>query len=215
MPKALVPVCGTPFLQYQLEWLERYGLTDIVMCVGHLSGSIEKFAKDGRGFGVNIRYAREKIKLLGTAGAIKNAENLLEDRFCVLNGDSYLPINPLEPIERFKSENAMAMMLTLWNQGQFDQSNAIVEDGLVTFYSRREKRPGVEFIDYGMQLFDKEVLELIPPGEFYDMDGVYQQLIERGQLVAHLVTDPFYEIGTAKGLARFSEYVQQTELGGQ
>lgn len=209
VPKSLMPIHGKPFLAYQLDWLATHGLRDVLVCVGHLGEQIEAFAQDGRTFGMRIRYAREGDRLLGTAGALKRAEAWLEDRFVVLNGDSYLPINPLEPIRRFEAAQVPAMMLVFHNQSRFDRSNAEVRDGLVTAYDRQADA-AFEWIDYGLRIFAREVLHLIPSGTRCDLDVLYQRLIERRQLAAFTVTEPFYEVGSPEGVARFERYVETT-----
>ena len=214
-PKVLVEILGKPFLSYQLEWLARYGLKDIVLCVGHLGEQIEAFAKDGGRFGMRIRYAYESPgRLLGTAGCLKRAEPLLEDRFCVLNGDSYLPMDPREPMECFVQRKLSTLMLVYKNAGHYDASNAVVNDGWVTFYSREadRARPGVDYIDYGLRIFGRDVLELVAPDRFVDLDTLYQALIAQRRLAAYPVQEPFYEIGSSDGLARFQQYLEQAAL---
>lgn len=212
IPKALIDIYGRPFLQYQLEWLASYGLNDVVFCVGHFADQIESFAGDGHRMGVRIRYSREEGALLGTAGALCHARHLLEDMFFVLNGDSYLPIDPRPPIESFARGRLTAMMLVLSNRDQYDKSNVVARDGRVVAYDRHRKSPSMEFIDYGMQLFKKEVLDLIPEDRFVDLDVVYRRLIAEDRLAAFEVNETFYEIGSIGGLARFKEYVASKGL---
>lgn len=213
-PKALVEIAGRPFLSYQLDWLARFGLTDVVLCVGHLAEPIKAFAQDGSAFGMRIQYAEEAPDcLLGTAGALKQAEPFLEEQFCVLNGDSYLPLDPRKPVEEFARRQVMALMVVFKNRSRYDASNAVVENGWVTFYSRRHpERPGVEFIDYGLRVFSKGVLGLIPAGRHADLDDLYQELVAQRQLAAYEVREPFYEIGSPSGLARFARGLQEAEV---
>ncbi len=70
---------GKPFLEYQLEFLRRRGIEDIVMCIGHMGEQIERYFGDGRKYGMNIKYSHED-KPLGTAGALKKAEALLRNK---------------------------------------------------------------------------------------------------------------------------------------
>src|SRR5919112_1675155 len=89
-PKPMAQVAGKPFLEYQIEMLRLHGFQDLVLCVGYLARHVQEYFGDGRGWGVHIDYAVE-TELLGTAGAIKNAQNFIDkDPFLVLNGDSYL-----------------------------------------------------------------------------------------------------------------------------
>ena len=211
-PKSLVNVCGKPFLEYQLQWLASYGFRDLLLCVGHRAEQIRTFAGDGGRFGMRIAYSNEGDSLLGTAGALKKAEGLLEKSFCVLNGDSYPPIDPSEPARYFQEEGLDALMVTFRNRGEYDKSNAAIEDGFVTSYSRQHYRPEMEHIDYGFRIFKKDVLQLIPPTGFCDLDLLYQELIKRKRLAAFPVTRPFYEIGGMDGLARFSRYLEEERM---
>ena len=86
IPKSMIEIDGKPFLEYQIENLKENSIRDIVLCVGHLSEKIESYFQDGSGFGVNIKYSHDGDKLLGPIGAVKNAENLLEDIFFITAG---------------------------------------------------------------------------------------------------------------------------------
>ena len=93
------------------------------------------------------------------------------------------------------------------NHDRFDKSNTAVADGRVTFYSK-EQRANLKYIDYGVNLFRKEVLKLIPNGEPYSMGTLFNQLIGRQELLAYEVKKRFFEIGSVNGLTEFTEYVK-------
>ena len=76
VPKPMVEIDGSPFLEVLVERLKRSGFDDYVMLVGHLGDQIIRHFADGSEFGVKIRYSVEK-ELLGTGGALKQAEALL------------------------------------------------------------------------------------------------------------------------------------------
>jgi len=59
VPKSLLELAGRPFLEYQLNFLKKGGVTDIVLCVGYLGEQIQEHFGDGRRFGVNLRYSYE------------------------------------------------------------------------------------------------------------------------------------------------------------
>ena len=163
---------------------------------------------------MRIRYAYESPdRILGTAGALKHAAPLLEERFFVLNGDSYLPIDPREPLAVFERRALDALMLVFKNDDQYGPSNTVVDDDWVTQYSRAkgERRPGMAFIDYGLRIFNKRVLELIAPDRFVDLDALYGALIAERRLAAYPVETPFHEIGSFEGLARFERSLAQCE----
>ncbi len=88
-PKSMVKINGKPFLEYQLEMFKRSGFNRVLVCLGHLGKQIESYFGDGSRFAIDIKYSYED-KPLGTAGALKTAGPLLDERFFTIYGDSYL-----------------------------------------------------------------------------------------------------------------------------
>lgn len=75
-PKSLVPVVNVPILEHVINHVREHGIKDIVLAQGHLAQSIVNYFGDGSRFGVTIYHSYEDIPL-GSAGAAKNAENIL------------------------------------------------------------------------------------------------------------------------------------------
>jgi mannose-1-phosphate guanylyltransferase len=86
MPKPIVPLVNKPFIGYMLEWLASHGVDDVILSCGFLPDGIKAVLGDGSSIGMRLRYVEEP-KPLGTGGALKYAEELLDDRFFMLNGD--------------------------------------------------------------------------------------------------------------------------------
>jgi mannose-1-phosphate guanylyltransferase len=86
VPKPVVPLVDRPFIAFMLGWLERHGVDDIVMSCGHMASGVRNVLGDGSAFGIRLRYVEEP-RPLGTGGALKFAESLLDERFLMLNGD--------------------------------------------------------------------------------------------------------------------------------
>ena len=92
-PKPMALIEGKPFMEYVTRELVRHGITDIVFAVGYKGTMVEEHFGDGAAFGFHAGYAYEET-LLGTAGAIKNAGRFItEDRFYVLNADTFYQID--------------------------------------------------------------------------------------------------------------------------
>ena len=89
----MLEIKGRPFIDYQLKWLKKSGITNIVLCVSHLGQKILEYVKDGSSYDLQVNYAWDGKKLLGTGGAVKNALPLLGKTFYVLYGDSFLSID--------------------------------------------------------------------------------------------------------------------------
>ena len=210
IPKSLVTIKGSKtFLEYQLDFLRAGGVTDIVLCIGHLGEQIEEFFGDGSKFGVRIRYSREGETLLGTAGALKKAASLLEDEFFIMYGDSYLFLDFTNIMCYFKNQSKLALMTVYKNRGRYDKSNTVVADNLVRRYSKQAVTGDMDYIDYGATILRQPVLELVPADRPYSLEELFPRLIARDELLAYEVKDRFYEIGSPEGLQEFKKYVSQ------
>ena len=205
--KSMIMIEGKPFLQYQLEFLKKGGISDIVLCVGYLSKQIEIYFGDGNRFGVDIKYSKEDERLLGTAGALKNAEGLLEEEFFVMYGDSYLFLNFKEVFGHFQNLNKSALMVVYKNYDKYDKSNVVVEDGVVKKYDKKHKTKDMVYIDYGVSILRKKVLDMIPSNQVYSLEELFTELIKQNEMLAFETKERFYEIGSHRGLEEFKKYV--------
>src|SRR5919108_2532027 len=86
VPKPVLPLVDRPFLVYMLEWLRQHGIDDVIMSCGFLATSVRNVLGDGSGLGIRLRFVEEP-EPRGTAGALKFAHSLLDERFLMLNGD--------------------------------------------------------------------------------------------------------------------------------
>jgi NDP-sugar pyrophosphorylase family protein len=201
-PKSLLLIEGRPFIEYQLELLKNNGITDIVLCLGHLGGQIEQHLGAGAGFGVNITYSHEE-KPLCTAGALKNAQGQIKGDFLTLYGDSYLDFDYQAAISFFQGRDRLALMTVYQNHGRYDASNTAIEGELVTGYDKMKKTPQTIYIDYGACIFRREALDWLPANERYPLDWLFRRLIDERQLLAYEVKERFYQIGSPDGLEEF------------
>lgn len=107
-PKPMAPIAGRPFLEYLIIQLKRYELNDIVLCIGYLGEYIKGYFGHGSRWGVHISYSQEN-EPLGTGGAIKLAEELVQEKnFLVMNGDSFLDIDLNSLIDYHLKKKALA-----------------------------------------------------------------------------------------------------------
>ncbi len=107
IPKAMVPVLNTPFLEHVFRHLAKYGIQDIILAQHHLAQPMKHYFGDGNQFGIRLSYVIEDSPL-GTAGAIKNVEKYLDDTFLVLNGDIFNDLNITDMIDFHRERKAKA-----------------------------------------------------------------------------------------------------------
>jgi len=206
-PKSMVQILGKPFLEYQLDFLKKGGMRDIVLCTGHLGEQIENYFGNGSRFGVSIQYSKEDRRL-GTAGALKNAEDLLDDVFFTLYGDSYLFVDFRATMSFFESRNKPALMSVYKNHDKYKRSNTAVAGEFVTKYSKHEKTADIVYIEYGANIFRKQTLKMIPEGH-YSLEELFPRLIERQEVLAYEVEKRFYEVGSLRLLREFEEFAKE------
>ena len=209
IPKSMMRFEGKPFLEQQLDLLKKNRIFDVVLCVGYKAEQIKKYFGDGKNFGVEIKYSSDKKKLLGTGGALKKAENLLEDSFLVMWGDSYLPFNFQKAIKFFKKSNKPGMMIVFKNLNKYEPSNVEVKNNLVKSYSKKRKTKKMKYIDYGISIYRKEVLKYLPKNQVCDLTKLQQALIKKRQLLAYPAEKRFYQIGSPDGLEELKNYIKR------
>jgi NDP-sugar pyrophosphorylase family protein len=211
IPKALVPVAGRPFLEHQLEYLRSQGINRVVLCVGYLGEMIRDQYGDGAAWGVRIDYSFDGPTLLGTAGALKQAMPLLGEKFFVLYGDSYLPINFRKVAESFDRAGKLGLMTVFRNEGRWDTSNVWFEDSRIRLYDKKVRRPEMQFIDYGLSMFRAEAFDRVPDQSVFDLANLMKELVEVGELAGFEAGERFYEIGSPAGLNELDEYLRRKQ----
>jgi NDP-sugar pyrophosphorylase family protein len=206
-PKVLVDVCGKPFIVHQLELLRSNGLTEAVLCVGHLGKLVEDELGDGTKFGVRLRYSFDGPNLLGTGGALRNALPLLGSAFFVLYGDSYLRCD-YNAVERsFRSSGKPGLMTVLHNDDRWDRSNVAFRDGKILAYDKASGARDMHYIDYGLGILDRAAFDSYDRTVKLDLERIYQDLLRKNQLAAFEVSQRFYEVGSPAGLSELRDHL--------
>ena len=207
MPKALVDVNGEPFIAHQLRLLRTNGIERVIVCAGYLGEMIQGWVGDGARFGLHVAFAFDGPRLLGTAGAIKQAVPALGPAFFVLYGDSYLPCDYRAVQTAFEQSGKRALMTVFRNDGRWDSSNVEFVDGHVVSYDKRHQTPQMHHIDYGLGVFNQSAFAIVPDGQPYDLATLYQDLLKQGELAASEVSRRFYEVGSFAGLEETRRYL--------
>jgi NDP-sugar pyrophosphorylase family protein len=201
VPKVLLAVAGKPFLAHQLDLLQAQGISRVVLCVGYLGEMIEREFGDGRAWGVRLDYSFDGPVLLGTGGALQKARPLLGEKFFVLYGDSYLPIDFRPIADCVERSGKLGLMTVFHNLNRFDTSNVWFGEGRIKVYDKKNRLPQMQHIDYGLSVFSAAAFDEYPKGTAFDLAELMGRLVARKQLAGYEVPERFYEIGSPAGLA--------------
>lgn len=210
--KVMVPISEKPFLLHLLELLKSRGVNDVILCIGYLGQQIQNFFCNGESLGIRIRYSQERYKLLGTGGALKQTQSLLDDYFLVINGDTYLPIDYSEVERAFLSSGKKALMVVYDNQEDTGVKNNVeLDDNLmVVKYDKKSLMPSLKYVEAGVLGLKREALDLTKEGHSISLEkGLYPVLIEQKELAAYVSRQRFYDIGTPEQCVIFEEYLKK------
>jgi NDP-sugar pyrophosphorylase family protein len=212
-PKALMPVLGRPFVDWQLRLIAANGIDRLTLCIGYGGKALQSYVGDGSRYGMMIRWVSEGDDLLGTGGAIRLAyeQGALEDVFFVLYGDSYLPIDMQRVARAWEASELPALMTVMRNDGQWDRSNVVYANGLVLLYDKgrpEAQQHDMRWIDYGLSVLTREaVADSIPRGAVADLADVLKSLSLAGRLGGLEISERFYEAGSPQGLRDLESYL--------
>ena len=207
-PKSLIDVAGKPFILHQLDLLLAHGLTDIVVCTGHLGDRVEEVVGDGSRYGVRVRYSPDGPTPVGTGGALRHAAPLLGEAFLVLYGDSYLECDYRAVERAFHASRGPALLTVMRNDDRWDRSNVLCVNSRIERYSKEHRTADMQHIDYGLAAIRADVFLAYTDGGPLDLARVYEDLAARGELAAYEVSERFYEIGTPSGLAETRQHLE-------
>jgi len=214
IPKTLMPIGRRFFLHHLLRLLVENGVEDVLLLVGHLHERIVDAVGDGAAYGCRIDYSVEP-ELLGTGGAIKNAEATVHDEFFVLNGDTYLPIDYRALEARWdQRRNELDGLLVVYDNSQpVAPGNVRLADGELVLEYRKHADRGGGYVDAGVQVFNKAILDMIPAGQVVSLEReVFPRLIAARRLGAYATSTRYYDIGTPERLAAFERYIDESGL---
>ena len=88
LPKPMVPILNRPIAEHIINLLKRHGIREVIATLHYLPDILRDYFREGSDFGIQMTYAVEEEAPLGTAGCVKNVEQLLTSTFLVISGDS-------------------------------------------------------------------------------------------------------------------------------
>ena len=203
VPKPVLPLAGRPHLAYVIEWLGRHGVDDVIVSCGFLAEGMREALAELEP-DVEIRYAEEPDPR-GTAGAIRFAEEMLGDRFLVLNGDILCDLDLSALIAQHEQTGARAT-IALYPADDPTGYGLIHrhDDGEITEFLEKPEPDEIDTdeINAGAYLLERSVLEEIPPDREVSIEReVFPRLIGKG-LYGIRLDGYWIDIGTP---ARFLE----------
>ncbi|MBI2989722.1 MAG: NTP transferase domain-containing protein [Candidatus Magasanikbacteria bacterium] len=209
IPKSMIALNGRPFVDHQLRLLKQSGVQEVILSVGYRGEMIRDYVGDGASWGIGVSYVDEGADLRGTGGAIRfiQEHGKLPEKFFLLYGDSYLPVDYRAIWTAFDSQGLPALLTVLRNAGNWDKSNIIYKDNKIMLYDKfAEDTANMDYIDAGLAILTRDLVSTyFFDKERFDLAEIYTMLSKKSFLGSYEVFKRFYEVGSAKGLKELSD----------
>lgn len=172
VPKPLVPLKNIPIIDWQIKYLKKFGIKEVIICTGYKTEMIQHFLSVKDNFGINIKFSVEKIPL-GTGGAIKQAGKFINERsFFVINGDT---ITNIDLNKLIKKPNAIAAIELRTKFGIME-----TDDEKVTRFREKKEIANV-WMNAGIYHLERKILKDLPKKGDIEKT-VFPDYAKRGQL---------------------------------
>ena len=130
VPKPLIPIKNIPIIEWQIKYLKKFGISEVIICSGYKTEMIENYLSNKK-LGIKITFSVENTPL-GTGGAIKNAgKKINEKSFIVINGDI---ITNIDLKKLLKKENSIAAIQLKTKFGVLQTT----DDKIIKFDEKKE-----------------------------------------------------------------------------
>lgn len=206
-PKPMVEINGQPFLDILINYAQTFGFGRFILCVGHMSGFIMDYYRRKETAG-QISFSVEN-ELLGTGGAVKNAEKLIgTNPFMVMNGDSFCPVNLSEFIDFHERKRAIVSMVVSRIEDSRDYGALMLDNSKkIAQYAEKKKDGG--YINAGIYLFERAVFSIIPPGIKYSLEyDLFPKLVGQ-DFYGFPTSESMIDIGTPDRLANAEKFLSK------
>lgn len=196
LPKPMVPILNRPIAEHIVNLLKRNDITEIIATLHYLPDVMKDYFQDGSAFGVNMKYAVEDDQPLGTAGCVKNIEEMLDNTFLVISGDSITDFDLKNAIafHRAKGSKATLILARVHNPIEF---GVVITDKQHKILRFLEKPSTSEIfsdtVNTGTYILEPEVLQYLPFDEESDFSqDLFPLLLEKGEPMYGYVAESYW-----------------------
>jgi len=212
-PKPMIPLGRHPAIQYTLMTLARMGFNDVVMVVGYKRDQIIGHFGDGHELGISLKYVSEPHGVFfGTAGSLKLADDLLDDTFIVVQGDTIfeIPVNEMVAFHEAGDYKTGTIALTeVDNPSHYGVATLSSESRILGFQEKpRLEEASSHWASTGIYVLDPEILDYIDSERWDFALDLFPHLLSSGKKLYGFRSKAFWtDIGELEGFLRGSRWV--------
>lgn len=201
LPKPMVPIVNQPIAAHIINLLKRHNITEIISTLHYLPDAMRDYFLEGQEFGVQMTYAVEDEHPLGTAGCVKNIEELLSDTFLVISGDSITDFDLSAAIAFHREKRAKATLVLTRVQNPLEFGVVITdEDQRIQRFLEKPSTSEVfsDTVNTGTYILEPEVLDYLPANEECDFSkDLFPLLLKKQDPMYGYVAEGYWcDVGT-------------------
>jgi NDP-sugar pyrophosphorylase family protein len=200
--KPAIPFLNRPLIASTIEYLRRFGVTELIVNLHHEPESVREQIGDGSQYGVRIGYSMEEPEILGTSGALDRVRDQLEhETFLVVNGKIITDLDLGAALETHRRRQALATLVLRPNPKRERFSEILIgENGRVARFGGFPEAggAGTPLMFTGIHILAPAIFDYIPRGVFSDsVRDVYPKAMAEGRMIAaHIGEGAWYELST-------------------
>ncbi len=211
-PKPMILINDRPFLEYLIELLKNNGISEIILLLGYLPDKIINHFGDGRKYGLSIKYSVTNVND-ETGTRLRKALPLLKDKYLLMYCDNYWPLDLKELIKFHDNHNVAATVTIHTNKDATTKNNVIVdENGYVIKYDKNRTERGLNGVDIGFFILNKDISSIMPSGNFSLEKKVIPKLIAQQQLAGYKTDHKYYSIGSLGRLTDTKKFLSPKKI---
>ena len=206
LPKPMVYMANKPMMEHIVDLLKKHGLVDLVVLLYFQAETIKDYFGDGSRFGVKIEYVQAQEDY-GTAGAVKNAQSLLHERFLIISADVLTDIDLSSACDFHLGNKAKATMILARMENPLSYGIVMTQDdGKISRFLEKPTWGEVfsDTVNTGIYILEPEVLQEIPPQQEFDFSkNLFPHLLSNNQRLFGFVTPDYW-----RDVGNLEEYFQ-------
>jgi len=213
----MLPLGPVPVIEHLIKHLAKCGFEEVILTLGYLGDQVRSYLGDGSKLGVKIHYSVEpEDLLLGTAGSVKLLGHLLDERFLVIQGDTYTEIDLSEAVKTHIKEGADATIVvkSVPNPWLF----GTVECDDRGFITRVQEKPKPEEcrsnkVSTGIYVLEPEALDFITQHPCDFAKNVFPKMLAcRKKLLAYECEGYWVDVGSREGYIEAQKHILKKHM---
>ena len=212
LPKPMVSVNGSPFLEHLLQQLSNQGFRRFLLLTGYLGKIIRDYFGDGSGWGWTIEYSHGPAEW-ETGRRLWEAREQLDAQFLLMYSDNFVQFRLPHLMElHFREQVPLTLLLAPKAKGNIRVSST----GHIEAYIKTRIGDDLNHVEVGYMLVERvptlATFSGLPGHPDISFSAVLQSLGTSRRIAGLVVRDPYHSISDPERLALMGEYLKVKKI---